>query len=167
MTRQIKSIIIHCSATPNGQWFQAGEIDRWHKERGFKRSDEFRARQNPLLAAIGYHFVILINGSVATGRSLDEVGAHAKGFNAKSVGICLIGTDQFTAAQWKALRENVLKLQEHVMLMQGDSVAPRVLGHGDLPGVGTSCPGFSVSDWQKNEMRPLPDHVLDDDRIGD
>jgi hypothetical protein len=167
MTRQIKSIIIHCSATPDGKWVMAGEIDLWHKDRGFKRADEFRQRQNPTLAAIGYHFVILVNGTVATGRHLDEAGAHAPGFDSKSIGICLIGTGKFTAAQWLSLRQNVLGLQEHVMLIQADKAPVRVLGHRDLTGAGTPCPGFSVSDWVKNDMRPLSAHLLDESRIAD
>lgn len=66
MTRQIKSIIIHCTATPNGKYVSVNDIDRWHRERGFKRSAECRQWQNPDLAAIGYHFVIYTNGTVAT-----------------------------------------------------------------------------------------------------
>lgn len=159
MTRQIKSLIIHCSATPNGKWFQAGEIDRWHHDRGFKRADEFRVRQNPTLAAIGYHFVILVNGSVATGRHLDEVGAHAKGYNSKSLGICLIGTDQFTPAQWDSLSHVTRKMQEHVMLLWGGD-APTVLGHRDLPGVNKTCPGFSVAEWLGDGMQPKQAHIL-------
>lgn len=167
MTRQIKSIIIHCAATPNGKHFSVNEIDQWHRQRGFKRSTEFRQRQNPDLAAIGYHFVIYPNGAVATGRHFDEVGAHARGFNAKSIGICLVGTDKFTAAQWKSLEKNVCGLTADIVLLQGDDAIPRVLGHRDLPDVHKECPGFSVSAWLKNEMRPLPGHVLDESSIAD
>jgi hypothetical protein len=167
MTRPIKSIIIHSSATPNGEWIDVIDIDVWHRELGFKRSAEFRQRQNPELTSIGYHFVIYTNGAVATGRDLDEAGSHAEGFNSKTMGVCLIGTNQFTAAQWLSLRQNVLGLQEHVMLMQADKAPVRVLGHRDLPGAGTPCPGFSVSDWVKNDMRPLSAHLLDESGIAD
>ncbi|WP_240451745.1 N-acetylmuramoyl-L-alanine amidase [Helicobacter sp. L8] len=77
MSREVKKIIIHCSATKEGKAFSAGDIDRWHKERGFQK--------------IGYHYVIGINGEVERGRMLEEVGAHAKGHNSDSVGICYIG----------------------------------------------------------------------------
>lgn len=167
MTRQIKSIIIHCAATPNGKHFSVNDIDRWHHERGFKRSAEFKQRQNSDLAAIGYHFVIYTNGAVATGRHLDEVGAHAQGYNSKSLGICLIGTNQFTLEQWASLRDNVRKLQEHVMLLQGDNSPPIVLGHRDLPNVKKECPGFSVTNWLGNDMQPLSAHVLGDEEIAD
>lgn len=162
MTRSIKSIIIHCAATPNGKWFQAGDIDAWHKARGFKRTEAFRTRQNGNLVAIGYHFVILTNGAIATGRHWDEIGAHAQGYNSKSLGVCLIGTDKFSLRQWQSLKGNINSLREQIMHLQGDAEPPRVFGHRDLPGVAKDCPGFSVQDWLANDMQPLPDHVLHD-----
>ncbi|AKH36883.1 MULTISPECIES: N-acetylmuramoyl-L-alanine amidase [Nitrosomonas] len=167
MTRQIKSIIIHCSTTPNGKHFSVEEIDRWHRQRDFKRSAEFRQRQNHKLAAIGYHFVIYTNGSVASGRHFDEIGAHAQGYNGKSIGVCLIGTDKFTLSQWKSLEKNVCGLVTDIMLLQGDSETPRVLGCRDLLGVPQNCPGFSVTDWLANNMRPLPGHILVQSEIED
>ena len=34
--REIKEIIIHCAATPEGKNFTVKDIDVWHKARGFK-----------------------------------------------------------------------------------------------------------------------------------
>jgi len=42
MSRQINTIVIHCSATPNGRWTTAPDIDRWHDDRGFERRDHWR-----------------------------------------------------------------------------------------------------------------------------
>lgn len=153
-TRQINGIIIHCSATPNGRWHDVFDIDQWHQERGFKRTDEFRNKFNPRLQAVGYHFVIYTNGAVATGRHLNEVGAHAKGFNSKSVGICLVGTDKFTIEQWESLRENV-----RISLEKYPSIHHTV-GHRDLPDVHKTCRGFDVAAWLGNDWQPLPEHVL-------
>lgn len=75
--RQIKEIIIHCSATKEGIDFRARDIDRWHKEKGW--------------SGIGYHFVIRLDGEVENGRPIEKVGAHCKGHNANSIGICYIG----------------------------------------------------------------------------
>lgn len=75
--REINEIIVHCSATAEGQSFRASDIDTWHRNRGFKK--------------IGYHFVVGLDGAVETGRSLDEVGAHCKGHNSRSIGVCYIG----------------------------------------------------------------------------
>ena len=105
--RAVDLIVIHCSATPNGRRTTVEDIDRWHDERGFERAPAWRRRQNPNLAAIGYHFVIYLGGAVATGRHLDEIGAHVSGNNRTSIGICMIGTDQFTPQQWGALKHNI------------------------------------------------------------
>lgn len=75
--RKINKIILHCSATKEGQNFTVADIDKWHRARGFTK--------------IGYHYVIYLDGSVHIGRSLDEVGAHCLGHNTDSIGICYIG----------------------------------------------------------------------------
>ena len=72
--RKIKEIIIHCSATREGRDYTVADIDRWHRERGF--------------FCIGYHFVIYRDGSIHVGRSVEEVGAHCKGHNTVSIGVC-------------------------------------------------------------------------------
>lgn len=178
MPRPINLIVIHCSATPNGDSLFRGAhgepgfqtpvqaIDGWHKARGFKRNDTFRRRQNPQLGAIGYHFVIYTNGAVATGRHLEEIGAHVFGNNKNSIGICLIGTDHYTKAQWGSLAALVAGLQK-----QYPSAAIR--GHRDLSpdknndGLVQSwewlktCPGFDVRAWGKGGMKPLAGHILE------
>jgi N-acetylmuramoyl-L-alanine amidase len=76
--RAIDKIIIHCSATKEGEHFDANDIRRWHVEgNGWKN--------------IGYHYVVLLDGRIELGRPLEEVGAHTKGHNTNSVGICYIG----------------------------------------------------------------------------
>lgn len=153
-TRYINGIIIHCAATPNGRWHNVHEIDKWHQERGFSRDEAARQRFNPQLHAIGYHFVIYPNGANATGRDVSEIGAHAKNYNARTIGICLIGTDKFTRDQWWTLRDVVVLLR----IKHPDA---RVIGHRDLPNVKKTCPGFNVEDWLKNGMEPLPGHILE------
>lgn len=80
----IDSIVIHCSATPEGLDVRAADIDREHKKRGFKM--------------IGYHFVIDLDGNIEEGRPLTMNGAHCntsglsgKPYNSHSIGICYIG----------------------------------------------------------------------------
>lgn len=160
---RISEIIIHCAATPNGQWFTAKDIDAWHKQRGFNRSPAL-AQYSPL-KHIGYHFVIGLKGGVVIGRRLDETGAHCVGHNTQSIGICLIGTDRFTQAQWQALKTLV-------EVMQDKFPGIRILGHRDtspdLNGDGVirpnewvkTCPGFSVTDWLAGDKRAPIDHCL-------
>lgn len=104
--RKITEIIIHCSATTEGKDFTVEDIDRWHRQRGFN--------------GIGYHFVIYRDGSIHAGRSKRQIGAHCKGHNTISIGICYIGglstdgkpKDTRTAAQKASLHALVEQLQE-------------------------------------------------------
>lgn len=200
MMRLINLIVVHCSATPSGRSIASGGagkataadvIDSWHKDRGFKRSEQAAQEFNPHLRHIGYHFVIDIDGQVHTGRSRDEVGAHAANFNANSISICLVGgierDARYTPPQWKALK-NLVLLQAYQLrvplskpLRSYDDRAPGgfrmtggVCGHRDLsPDVNKSgeaesnewlktCPGFDVNAWLANGLDPLPEHVFGD-----
>lgn len=79
MTRRTSTdlIVVHCSATRPQQDVDANTIREWHMAKGWQD--------------IGYHFVIKRNGLIELGRPLEDVGAHAAGFNSRSVGICLAG----------------------------------------------------------------------------
>ena len=75
--RKIKEIIIHCTATKEGRNYSVEDVDLWHRERGFD--------------CIGYHYLVDLNGLILTGRDIGRVGAHCKGHNANSIGICYVG----------------------------------------------------------------------------
>ena len=75
--RKIDRIILHCSATQEGKDFNAKDIDRWHRERGW--------------SGIGYHYVIKLDGTIEVGRDINKIGSHCKGYNKDSIGICYIG----------------------------------------------------------------------------
>lgn len=75
--RNIKEIIVHCSATAEGKDFTVAQIRQWHLQRGF--------------TDIGYHYVIYRDGSVHVGRSEEVSGAHCTGHNTISIGVCYIG----------------------------------------------------------------------------
>lgn len=129
--RHINKIIIHCSATPASMDVDITDIDRWHKERGFNSA--------------GYHLFIKRNGDVQIGRLFNQVGAHAKGHNSYSIGVCYAGgvdengkpEDNRTEAQKKALVSIVKTLQNKWK-------GAEVLGHCDLPNVSKACPSFDV-----------------------
>lgn len=70
-------IILHCSATREGQNITAKTIKKWHLEKGWQD--------------IGYHYIIDIDGTIERGRPLDEIGAHCVNQNNCSIGICYIG----------------------------------------------------------------------------
>lgn len=139
--RPLNEIIVHCSATRADWWAhlptseKVAEIRRWHvKDRGWKD--------------IGYHYLIDRNGTVATGRPLEQVGAHVQGRNIGTIGVCLIGghgsaeTDRFeqhfTVQQDKALRHLLADLQHRYKIS-------KVSGHNQY--AAKACPGFNVPKW--------------------
>lgn len=175
----IQKLVIHCSATQNGKRLgsthhtAAQLIDSWHASRGFKRQS-WRCRAfNPHLKHIGYHFVIDTDGKVETGRAIGEVGAHAKGHNTGSIGICLVGGitadkrnhGEYTAKQWQAL---------HRLLRELEAQYPdaNICGHRDLSpdinGDGTitpnewlkACPCFDVWEWLDSEEVINANHLF-------
>ena len=102
--RDINKIIIHCSATVEGRDYTVSDINIWHVKRGFD--------------CCGYHYVIYRDGTIATGRALEKIGAHCKGYNKNSIGICYIGgldayrraKDTRTDEQKKAL-DNLIEVK--------------------------------------------------------
>lgn len=74
----VNKVILHCSATPAGRAITVEDIRNWH------------VNGNGWLD-IGYHFVIGIHGEIWFGRPLSYVGAHCKGQNLSSIGICYVG----------------------------------------------------------------------------
>lgn len=147
--RHVNEIIIHCADT-RPEWMagqptkaKVSEIRRWHVEgRGW--SD------------IGYHYVIDRDGTVVEGRPVERTGAHVKGHNANSIGICLIGghggastdafLDNFTQDQDEAIRELVFKLR-----MQFPSI-DKTTGHNQY--AAKACPCFSVPAWLSSARTP-------------
>ena len=75
--RQINLLIIHCSATNENQSFALQALEASHQKRGFN--------------GIGYHYYIRKSGEVLNTRPLSRIGAHAKGYNRNSIGICYEG----------------------------------------------------------------------------
>lgn len=179
MARDIRLLLVHCAASPNGESLfrgQLGEphfktpvevIDDWHRARGFKRDPAALRRMNPQLTAIGYHFVIYTNGTVVTGRHTDEVGAHCAGFNTNSIGICLIGTDAFTVAQWDSLAllaGSLSKAYPQAAWRGHRDMSPDQNKNGIVEPFEwlKTCPGFDVSKWLAGGKQPLAGHVCEE-----
>lgn len=124
--RSINLVVIHCAATPNGVWVSPSQINEWHRARGFHRDPKFAKTFRPQLPNIGYHRLILADGTISFGRDLEEVGAHVQGHNANSVGICMVGTTSFFLHQWEALRETICTLSLAIARDQNFPIDPKV-----------------------------------------
>lgn len=133
--RQIKEIIIHCSATPEGRDVTVETIRQWHKQRGFRD--------------IGYHYIIYRDGTIRNGRPEAEQGAHCAGHNAHSIGICYVGgmtrdmtepKDTRTLAQRKAL----LSLCRALLTKYKSAT---IHGHNEF--ANKACPSFNVKQWKE------------------
>ena len=134
--RKIDLIVIHCSATRCNQDFPVEALEACHRERGFN--------------GIGYHYYITRDGQLHLTRSEAVQGAHARKYNAHSIGICYEGgldekgspADTRTPAQKRTLAALLRSLRV-------DYPAAEILGHRDLPGVQKSCPCFDArSEYQ-------------------
>jgi hypothetical protein len=80
-------IILHHTSSPEhaeGQIVDAALIDRWHEHRGWAR--EWGGR----VYHIGYHYVILRDGTIQPGRPEEMWGSHCHGHN-DQLGVCLVG----------------------------------------------------------------------------
>ena len=133
--RDINALIIHVTATPPSMVVGIDMIDSWHVAIG--------------MDCVAYHYNIGRDGTIEEGRPLEKPGAHARGHNTHSIGICLEGgvkedkktpDSNFTRAQLKSLDKLLTELLERFP-------ASEVFGHRDLPGVTKACPCFDVRAW--------------------
>ena len=123
--RKINKIIVHCSATPEGKEFSVETIRKWHLKRGW--SD------------IGYHFVIDLKGELHEGRPVERTGAHVKGHNFDSIGVCYIGgveAKRSPAGEWiaKDTRTEAQKeaLEDFLLYMKDLYPQAKIYGHRDF-----------------------------------
>lgn len=128
--RQINKTIVHCSATPEGRSHTLADFRQWHVA-GNGWSD------------IGYHFIIDIDGTIYPARPIQSAGAHVKGHNADSIGVCYVGgvgadmkpKDTRTAEQ----KESLNKLLTYLAYSFGAPIS----GHNDYTGA-KACPSFKA-----------------------
>ena len=128
--RRIDLIVIHCSATRADRPFPLTALIRCHQDRfGFT----------------GYHYYVTRDGTTSLTRHEQLVGAHAKGYNLHSLGVCYEGgldehgkpADTRTRAQ----KQSLLKLLKR---LRKEHPGAQILGHRDLPGVKKACPCFDA-----------------------
>lgn len=139
----MRYLTLHAAATTASMDIGVSEIREWHLARGFRD--------------VGYHYVIRRDGTLERGRPENQTGAHVGGHNTGNLGICMVGgvasdgttpEDNFTVAQYVALRELLTQLHERYP-------EALIMGHNGFPGhESRGCPCF---DWRafRNHMHGL------------
>ena len=135
--RKIDKIIVHCSGTPELKDFDVKDIRDWHVN-GNNWSD------------VGYHFIIKLDGTIQDGRPIKKIGAHVKGKNRSSIGICYIGGMNRDMTNWQDTRT---KKQKESLLLLINDLKKRfpntiVYGHKDFTNK-KLCPSFNAKQEYK------------------
>lgn len=138
-------IIVHCSATKPDHDLTIDDVRGWHKARGWRD--------------VGYHYFIRLDGTVEIGRPWHTQGAHVRGHNNDTLGICYAG-----GVNAKGKPANTLTMQQQLALIELVKAIQLVMGplpvfgHRDLSpdkdGDGVvepheflkACPSFDVID---------------------
>ena len=137
-------IVYHYSATYPDQDWGVAEMTAMHKARGWR--------------TVGYHYVIRRDGTIEKGRGEREQGAHVKGHNVGTIGICCIGgleratgpnvgVDNRTEAQ----KSSLAKLTRDILTRNPGA---KIVGHRDLGA--TQCPGYDAAAWWASVNQPAP-----------
>ena len=130
--REVRLLVIHCSATRYDRDFPVEALRSSHKARGF--------------ADIGYHFYITRDGELHRCRPVNQIGAHAAGWNDKSIGICYEGglDEQGRPADTRTYAQRCT-LTDLLRQLRRDYPEARILGHYQLsPYIRKACPCFDA-----------------------
>lgn len=117
--RKIDMIVIHCSATRADVPLSPRQLEEMHRQRGFD--------------GCGYHYYVRRDGEICTMRPVDRPGAHTKGYNQHSIGVCYEGglDEQGRPADTRTeLQKRSLRVLVRVLAM--DFQTRRIVGHRDL-----------------------------------
>ena len=135
--REINKIIVHCSATREGENIEVSEIRKWHVDgRGW--SD------------IGYHFYIDLYGQIHKGRDIAKIGAHCKGHNRNSIGICYCGGVEADGKTPKDTRNAEQKEALLAVLRTLKAMYPNAVIHSHKDFANKACPSFDATHEYEN-----------------
>lgn len=137
---EIKTLTIHCAATPEGRANTAKEVNQWD-------IDKF--------GQVSYHWVIELDGKAVRGLLDTQKGCHTGMHNTGNIGICYVGgTETLNAGgKPKDTRTPAQKATMKRLVQEYKKSHPKivVLGHRDWPAVTKACPSFNVKAWLKSE----------------
>ncbi len=132
LPREIKLLVIHCSATRCNVPFPVERLRESHLARGFRD--------------IGYHFYITRDGRLHHCRPVSEPGAHVRGFNRHSIGICYEGglDEQGRPADTRT-RMQRLALADLLSILTYQYPDALIVGHNQITAdIRKACPCFDA-----------------------
>ena len=127
--RKIDLIVIHCSATRADRTLTAFDLETLHRRRGFNGT--------------GYHYYIRKDGTTLLTRPIERIGAHVKGFNASSIGICYEG-----GLDCRLLIHQLLEVFPGCRVCGHRDLSPDLNGDGEIEPEEwiKACPCFEVNE---------------------
>lgn len=147
MAKELKYLVIHCTATPRGREVSSAEIRRWHTSpkaeggRGWKQ--------------VGYTDLFHLNGGVE--RLVDnnddervdpwEITNGARGYNSISRHIVYVGGmsgDMKRAEDTRTMMQR-RSLERYVKDFHRRHPHVRIIGHNEI--AHKACPSFDVQEW--------------------
>jgi len=131
--REIKYIVLHCTATPQATSV-ASILRYWKNKLGWK---------NP-----GYHFLIEASGQVHTLLPIEQVSNGVAGYNSNSIHISYIGGVNVEGKAYDNRTPEQI-LQQIRLLIELRYRFPKAViqGHRDFPRVAKACPSFDTRAW--------------------
>lgn len=135
--RKIDNIVVHCSDTPKGMYFDVDDIREWHKS----PKPEGRGWSD-----VGYHYVVLLDGTIQIGRSLEKIGAHVKGHNLTSIAVCYVGGGDGVDTRTIEQKVSLIYLIGSLKRTYKNS---KVLGHRDFSIDSNNDGEISEHEWMK------------------
>ncbi len=141
--KRIERLVLHHSASARSTTFAT--IKKWHTQPKPKRGEKKTARHGRGWSDIGYNYVILGNGKLRVGRPLPTTGAHARGVNSTSIGVCVVGDNTKPGQEWHPVQISTLEYLIDACKLLWPGI--KVCGHRDVmtPGY-TECPGLDAAD---------------------
>ena len=131
MNRDIKYLVVHCTATPKNTTIKSIQ-NYWKNNLGWKSP--------------GYHYIIESNGNVVQLSDESQITNGVAGYNSVSIHISYIG-GQFTDDRTPEQKESIEKLLKE---LKKRYLKAKIQGHRDFPNVKKACPQFNTIEEYKH-----------------
>ena len=125
LNSKIEFLVIHCSDSEDTLSYNATDIHKLHLKFGWD--------------GIGYHKVICRSGLIENGRPEFWIGAHLRGYNDKSLGVCLIGR--------KIYKKSIFFFKIGYQKLEKKYPNAKIVGHYEITNSSKTCPNFNVKKW--------------------